>query len=479
MRVVSPMLIVGTLRGMGLGDPPRDFKLALRGLVRCANPMAEPIQARLAAPRTAMRTGCAHRVAESRFLATVYGLFLVLLPSFASGQFQLATNNGTITIVRYTGAGGPVSIPATTNGMPVTAIADLAFQNTKTITSVTIPDSVLTIGKFVWQYSSVTSVQIPNSTTNLGTHAFNQCVSLTDVTLGTNLSNIGYGSFYGCSNLGSIAIPDSVLDIGDNAFMYCPGLTNVTMGAQVRRIGVSAFRSSAIRDIVLPDTLTHLGDYALYGCGSLTNANLPAGLQSLGIWALAGTALRSVTIPAGILDLPNSLFDHCSGLTNVTIAGPIASIGNQTFAHCPGLARLTFPASLTSISSYAFYDCGGLSEIFFAGNAPSVGTSIFLGDGNVRIYFLPNMTGWSATFAGKTTILWNPLLRCDGNPATGSFGIMVTGTTNIPVVLEASPSLGGIWTTLNSCLLTNGTLRFADPFSTSCPSRFYRIRSPN
>ncbi|HOY79700.1 MAG TPA: leucine-rich repeat domain-containing protein [Hyphomonadaceae bacterium] len=441
--------------------------------------MAEPIQAGLAARREAMGMGCARRVAENRFLAVVCGLFLVLLPGLASGQFQLATNNGTITIVRYIGAGGAVSIPASTNGMPVTAIADQAFRDIKTITSVTIPDSVLSIGKFVWQYCSVTSVQIPNSTTNLGINAFSQCVSLTDVTLGTNLSNIGYGCFYMCSNLGSIVIPDSVLDIGDNAFMYCPRLTNVTMSAQVRRIGPSAFRSTAIGNMVLPDSLTDLGDYAFCACGSLTNVNLPAGLQSLGIWALGGTAIRSATIPAGILNLPNSLFDHCSALTNVTIAGPIASIGNQSFAHCPGLTRLTFPASLTSISSYAFYDCGGLSEIFFAGDAPSVGTTIFLGDGNVRIYHLPNTTGWSDAFAGKTTILWNPLLRCEGDPATASFGIAVTGTTNIPVVLEASSNLAGIWTTLDSCLLTNGTLRFADPFSTNYPSRFYRIRSPN
>ena len=56
------------------------------------------------------------------------------------------TNNGTITITGYTGPGGAVTIPSTINGLPVTSIGNYAFSNCTSLTSVTIPDSVTSIG---------------------------------------------------------------------------------------------------------------------------------------------------------------------------------------------------------------------------------------------------------------------------------------------------------------------------------------------
>jgi hypothetical protein len=47
---------------------------------------------------------------------------LLTLPAVVQAQFTYTTNNGTITITKYTGPGGVVDIPATINGLPVTCI---------------------------------------------------------------------------------------------------------------------------------------------------------------------------------------------------------------------------------------------------------------------------------------------------------------------------------------------------------------------
>ena len=62
-------------------------------------------------------------------------------------QFNYTTNNGTITITGYTGPGGAVAIPDTINGLPVTRIGDSAFDGETSLTSVTIPNSVTSIGE--------------------------------------------------------------------------------------------------------------------------------------------------------------------------------------------------------------------------------------------------------------------------------------------------------------------------------------------
>jgi hypothetical protein len=45
--------------------------------------------------------------------------------------------------------------------------------------------------------------------------------------------------------------------------------------------------------------------------------------------------------------------------------------------------------------------------------------------------------------------------------------------------VEVSTNLvGGTWTTLQTCTVTNGSIYFSDPSWTNRPGAFYRLRSP-
>lgn len=71
--------------------------------------------------------------------------------------------------------------------------------------------------------------------------AFYGCSSLTDITIPDSVTSIGRWAFYYCSSLTNVTIGNSVASIGDYAFYYCSGLTNVTIGNGVTSIGSSAF----------------------------------------------------------------------------------------------------------------------------------------------------------------------------------------------------------------------------------------------
>lgn len=116
------------------------------------------------------------------------------------------------------------------------------FSDCKSLTSVTIPNSMTTISGYAFRScSGLTSVTIPNSVTEIGSYAFSACKSLTSVTIPGSVTKIGSSAFGGCSSLTSITIPDSVTEIGINAFGNCSGLTSITIGNSVTSIGNNAF----------------------------------------------------------------------------------------------------------------------------------------------------------------------------------------------------------------------------------------------
>ena len=116
------------------------------------------------------------------------------------------------------------------------------FYNNTTLTSVTIGDSVTTIGARAFSgCEGLTSVTISDSVTTIWSHAFSGCKGLTSLTIGNSVTSIENYAFEYCSSLTSVTIPNSVTTIGGGAFESCKGLTSVTIGNSVVSIGYWAF----------------------------------------------------------------------------------------------------------------------------------------------------------------------------------------------------------------------------------------------
>ena len=151
-------------------------------------------------------------------------------------------SDGQVTITDYTGAGGDVEIPATIDGYPVTSIGGSAFRDCKSLTGVTIPDSVMSIGDYAFRKCTrLTSVNIPDSVTSIGKETFAGCSSLTSVEIPDSVTSIGDSAFASCSSLTSVEIPDSVASISKGMFYNCTGLTSINIPDSVTSIGYSTF----------------------------------------------------------------------------------------------------------------------------------------------------------------------------------------------------------------------------------------------
>ena len=211
--------------------------------------------------------------------------------------------------------------------------------------------------------SSLTSIVIPDSVTSIGRYAFDGCSGLTSVTIGGGVTSIGYSSFSGCSGLTSVTIPDSVTSVGERAFYGCSGLTSVTIASGVTSIGEDAFYGcSGLTSITIPDSVTSIGLGAFEDCSGLTSITIPfVGERA------DGTGATNFGYIFGTSYYDNN--ERCvpSSLKEVIITGG-ASIAKHAFSDCRGLTRITIPDSVTSIGEDAFEYCDGLTDVYYQGD---------------------------------------------------------------------------------------------------------------
>ena len=265
--------------------------------------------------------------------------------SECGGEVKYAVEGGYLTFDKKTGtvtdcdsSVTKANIPHTIKGATVTCIGNGAFGWCKSLTGVTIPDSVTSIGgSAFYGCTSLTNVTIPDSVTSIGGSAFGNCKSLTNMTIPDSVTLIGNGAFLGCTSLTSVTIPDSVTSIGDGAFASCTSLTGIWVAE-----GSSHYTSDA--------------------SGVLFNKDKTTLVQCPG--AFSG----SYAIPNSVTSIVGYAFDGCASLTSVTIPDSVTSIGVVAFAGCTSLTSVTIPNSVTLIDSCAFEDCTSLTDVYYAGS---------------------------------------------------------------------------------------------------------------
>ena len=134
--------------------------------------------------------------------------------------------------------------------------------------------------------------------------------------------------------------------VGETAFWNCIGLTSVTIGNDVTSISDNAFRDcSGLTSIIIPDSMTSIGDNAFFGCSGLTSVTIPNSVTGVGYQAFHNcSGLTSVTIPDSVTTISYAAFSGCSGLTSVTIGNSVRNIGSSAFSGCSGLKNIRISA---------------------------------------------------------------------------------------------------------------------------------------
>jgi hypothetical protein len=275
-----------------------------------------------------------------------------------------------------------------------------AFSNCSTLTSVTIPNSITTIGNYTFaNCNNLVSISIPNSVTTIGQGAFDNCSNLdynvfdyayyigneenpylvlmrskrttiTNCNIHDDCKFIYDKAFYQCNAISSIFIPNSVVSIGNNAFEEC-SITTISLPNSVVNIGNNAFEESSLTTISIPNSVINIGKYAFRDCKDLTSVTIGDSVISIGENAFSNCSkLASINIPNGVTRINDYTFSNCCSLSAITIPQTVIYIGYEAFYGCKGLTSITIPESVTEIGSSAFGYCSSLKSIAlpFVGN---------------------------------------------------------------------------------------------------------------
>ena len=279
-------------------------------------------------------------------------------------------------------------------GKDVERIPVYAFENCSGLTSVTIPDSVISIGNSAFEgCSGLTSITIGNSVTTIGNSAFSRCSGLTNITIPNSVTSIYGSAFEDCSGLASVMIGNSVTSISGSAFEGCSGLKSVyitdlekwckiSFGSKYSNPLYYAHRlyinNKLIANLVIPNSVTTIGDYTFENCSGLTSVTIPNRVTSIGEGAFSCCGeLTSVTLPNNLTTIDKYAFWGCSGLTSITIPDSVTSIGRSAFEYCSSLTSIMIPDNVTTIGVYAFEYCSSLTNVTIGKSVTFIGGDAF------------------------------------------------------------------------------------------------------
>uniref|UniRef100_UPI0040478C8A leucine-rich repeat domain-containing protein n=1 Tax=Limnohabitans sp. TaxID=1907725 RepID=UPI0040478C8A len=387
-----------------------------------------------------------------------------------SGDWTYSVSDNQATITGYSGVGGAVDIPAVVNAISVVKVGNglppIFGPGNSTVTSVTIPNSVTSIGDYAfYNCSNLTSITIPDSVTSIGIYAFSDCYNLTSITIPDSVTSIGQRVFSYCTSLTSVTIPESVTSIGYAAFQSCTNLTSITVDADNSNYSsVDSVLFNKLQTLLMeypagildnsytiPNGVTSIVDYAFYNCSNLTSITIPDSVTSIGIYAFSDCSnLTSITIPDSVTSIGQRVFYNCTSLTSITVdagnlnysssdgvlfnkiqtllvqypAGildnsytipdSVTSIGDMAFQSCTSLTSITIPDSVTSIGYAAFTTCRSLASVTIGNSVTSIGNYAFESCTNLVSITIPD----SVTSMGQRVFFYCTSLTSVTLPAT-------------------------------------------------------------
>ncbi len=249
---------------------------------------------------------------------------------------------------------------------------------------VTIGKNVKIIPEHLFAWSAITEVVFEEGSACeiIGSHAFEGCTMLTDITIRNGVKSICEYSFANCSSLTNIVIPDGVKWINNLAFNNCSSLTSVTIGNSVTSIGLRAFSEcKSLTSVSIGSGVKSIEDYAFWNCDSLTSiyyggtidewAQINFGQQCANPLQAINSNLyiknklvtkANITTATKINDMA---FIGCKSLTSVTFGNSVKSIGDSAFSWCTALTSVTLGNNIESIGMRAFNCCDNLTSVTF------------------------------------------------------------------------------------------------------------------
>lgn len=300
-------------------------------------------------------------------LLLTLGLFLAAVSTALGQEFRFVVTSATTVKLSYrqyvdkqgilhrmkNSYDGDIVIPSTYDGKVVTGIDELTFDECTSLTSVTIPETVTLIQGYAFQKCSLPELTIPASVDSIGTGAFDGMYTLKKLTIadGDKVIKFANSQDYGAHGMFS--------------YDHQSKLEEVYVGRNWTVKGNGLFASNAsLKKLTTGNFVSSIPANSFYGCANLQTATFNQGLTRVGEKAfMYCSTLSDITLPESVTTIENSAFFSCVKAKTVTLPQTLKQIDASAFGSVNAVTELTIPANVDTIGTGAFCEMEGLKKL--------------------------------------------------------------------------------------------------------------------
>lgn len=374
------------------------------------------------------------------------GITLVANWATVSDDFVFAQVEDHLEVINYNGNETEITIPTIADGMPVTAIADNAFNGNQSLTKVIMQEGLTTIGEGAFSnMASLTEIVFPVSLRSIGSNVLTG-TNVEKITLassfnkqirylfGNNIANVPASlvkikyangcteinntmwnvdkvknegdpvvleladdwtivptsAFYNCQGIVSLIIPEGIQYIYDQAFQDCRNLEKVVLPTTLREIWSYGFNNCVkITDFNIEDcsSLTRITYQGLGNLDSLVEIRLPKNLDRLETYAIAWCDnLERIIFNDKIRKFDGWCFEGNQSLKEVVLPSSVEEIGDGVFNNCTNLTFVIIPKGIDRIYNWAFQQCYSLIVLCEEESKPTNWSSNWASNGPIVVW---------------------------------------------------------------------------------------------